>query len=185
MGSIPFVGEMITLSLMALALGMDAFSVGLGMGMIPLRLRRIAIIGFTVGMFHIIMPFSGMVLGRFLSNQLGSFTTMGGGALLIILGVQMFRSSFKKDDEPALSPIGFGLIVFALSVSLDSFSVGLSLGMFGVRTVMTLLLFGIASMVLTWIGLLLGRKVQGLLGTYSEMLGGSILCGFGLQLIFG
>lgn len=183
--SAAYIGELITLSLMAIALGMDAFSIGLGMGMIPLRLRRIATIGVIVGVFHVMMPFLGIVLGQFLSSQFGSYTTIGGGILLLLIGTQMFTSSFKKDSNPTLKPVGFGLILFALSVSLDSFSVGLSLGMSGVRTVLSLLLFGFFSMVLTWLGLLLGNKVRGVLGKYSEMFGGSILCSFGLQLIFG
>ena len=36
-----FIGELITLSIMAFALGMDAFSVGLGMGMVKLRKKQI------------------------------------------------------------------------------------------------------------------------------------------------
>ena len=35
------ISEMITLVIMAFALGMDAFSVGLGMGLIRLRFRQI------------------------------------------------------------------------------------------------------------------------------------------------
>lgn len=183
MDSVTIIGEIVTLAMMAIALGMDAFSIGLGMGMIPLRLRKIGTIGLTVGIFHVIMPFGGMVLGRFLSAQLGSVATVAGGVLLLVLGAQMFYSSFKKDETPAFTPVGFGLIIFSISVSLDSFSVGLSLGMSGARTLVTLILFGLASTVLTWGGLLLGKKVQGLLGKYSEMFGGSILCAFGLQLI--
>jgi len=41
----------------------------------------------------------------------------------------------------------------------------------------------LAAMILTWSGLLIGRKIQGLLGLYSEILGGSILCAFGLKLL--
>src|SRR5690625_7468453 len=69
--------------------------------------------------------------------------------------------------------------------SVDSFPVGLSIGMSGVQTMIALFLFGIVSTLMTWIGFLLGRKVHGLLGVYSEMLGGSILCTFGLIVIFG
>ncbi|WP_370694193.1 manganese efflux pump [Oceanobacter sp. 2_MG-2023] len=32
--------------------------------------------------------------------------------------------------------------------------------------------------------MLLGRKVQSYLGVYSELLGGSILCCFGLYMLF-
>ena len=70
-------------------------------------------------------------------------------------------------------------------MSIYSFTVGLSLCISGVKTALTLFLFGFVSMILTWIGMLLGRKVRGFLGSYSEILGGSILCGFGLNIIFG
>jgi manganese efflux pump family protein len=89
----------------------------------------------------------------------------------------------KKEEAKVITPVGFGLLLFALSVSLDSFSVGLTLGIYGAKTIMVLLCFGIAATVQTWAGLLLGRKVQGWLGTYSEALGGTILLGFGLKLL--
>jgi manganese efflux pump family protein len=177
------IGEIITLSIMAFALGMDAFSVGLGMGLIPLRLKQIFYIGVTVGIFHVFMPLAGIGIGRYLSENFGSIATWIGGGLLLLLGVQMLASSFKKGDDFSFRPVGMGLWIFALSVSLDSFSVGLSLGIFGARTLLSLLLFGVFSMVLTWTGLLLGRKFQNLLGSYSEALGGSILLAFGLKLL--
>ncbi|WP_078382603.1 manganese efflux pump MntP [Sutcliffiella halmapala] len=177
-------GELMTLLLMAIALGMDAFSVGLGMGMIKLRMRQIFYIGVTIGIFHVFMPLAGMLIGKALSEQFGSIATLVGGLLLIMLGVQMMLSSLQKEEGPLITPIGAGLIVFALSVSLDSFSVGLSLGIYGAKTLLTVIMFGVVSMFLTWIGLLFGRKLQGWFGSYSEALGGSILLGFGLKLIF-
>jgi manganese efflux pump family protein len=178
------VGEFMTLLLMAIALGMDAFSVGLGMGMIKLRLRQIFYIGVTIGIFHIVMPLGGMVIGKVLSQEFGSIATLIGGLLLVMRGLQMMFSSFKNEEGPMISPVGAGLFIFALSVSLDSFSVGLSLGIYGARTMLTILLFGAVSMLLTWMGLIFGRKLQGWLGSYSEALGGSIVLGFGIKLLF-
>jgi manganese efflux pump family protein len=177
------IGELITLMLMAFALGMDAFSIGIGMGMFQLRLKQIFYIGLTVGLFHVWMPLLGMITGKFLSDTFGSFATYAGGILLIVLGIQMVMSSFKEEETTLISPVGFGLLLFALSVSLDSFSVGLTLGIFGARTAVALICFGVAATLLTWIGLLLGRKFQGVLGTYSEALGGSILFAFGIKLL--
>lgn len=176
-------GELLTLILMAFALGMDAFSVGLGMGMFNLRLRQIFKIGITIGIFHVWMPLLGMIAGKFLSNQFGTIATYIGGGLLLVLGMQMIWSSFKKEEGPVITPVGFGLIVFAFSVSLDSFSVGLTLGIYQAKTVLVLLCFGIAATILTWCGLLVGKKVQNFIGPYSEALGGSILLAFGLKLL--
>jgi len=178
------IGELMTLCMMAFALGMDAFSVGLGMGFFRLRLKQMFYIGFTIGLFHIVMPLLGMIVGRFLSEQFGGIASYIGGALLLLLGIQMIATSFKRESDPLISPVGIGLIFFALSVSLDSFSVGLSLGIYGARTLVTIFLFGFFSMFLTWIGLLLGRRFQKWLGIYGEMLGGTILFMFGIKLLF-
>ena len=67
------VEQLVPLIIMAFALGMDAFSVSLGMGMVTLRMRQILYIGMTIGIFHIVMPFIGMVLGRFLSEKFGAY----------------------------------------------------------------------------------------------------------------
>ncbi|KAF6512549.1 putative transmembrane protein ywlD [Geobacillus stearothermophilus] len=178
------IGEIIALSLMALALGMDAFSVALGMGLLRLRLRQIFYIGVMIGLFHIVMPLIGMLVGRLLSREFGSIATYAGGVLLLWLGAQMIMASFQREDGSQLFPHGAGLLFFAFSVSLDSFSVGLSLGIFGARTMVTILLFGLFSTVLTWLGLFVGRHFQQWLGSYSEALGGSILLAFGLKLLF-
>jgi manganese efflux pump family protein len=178
------INELITLLLMAFALGMDAFSVGLGMGMYRLRLRQIFKIGITIGIFHVWMPLIGMVAGKFLNERFGTITTYLGGLLLILLGLQMIWSSIKKEEKSIITPVGLGLIVFALSVSLDSLSVGLTLGIYGAKTIMVVLCFGIFATILTWSGLWIGRKVQGWLGSYSIALGGSILLAFGVKLLF-
>jgi putative Mn2+ efflux pump MntP len=183
MGVPDVVGELVTLTIMAFALGMDAFSVGLGMGMVPLRLRQIFNIGITIGIFHMIMPLLGILVGKFLSSFFGDIAAYIGGGLLVLLGIQMIISSFCPEESFPITPVGTGLLLFALGVSLDSFSAGLSLGLYGARTIVAILLFGIFSMGLTWAGLLLGRKLQNVVGTYGEALGGSILFTFGLKLV--
>lgn len=178
-------GEIVSLIFMAIALGMDAFSVSLGAGMQQLRLKRVAIIGLVFGLFHLILPLMGIVVGQFISMKIGQLAILTGGLLLIAIGVQMILTAFNGNFKKVIEPFGFGLLFLAFSVSVDGFSVGLGLGMFGVKTIIALILFGVVSTCMTWVGFLLGRKVRGLLGVYSEILGGSILCTFGLVIIFG
>ena len=169
---------------MATALGMDAFSVALGMGMIGLRYRQIFQIGLTIGAFHVVMPMLGIITGRLLSGYFGMLTTIIGGALLLIIGIQMIYSSFKDEDVQMLKPVGIGLLLFSLSVSVDSFSAGLGLGMLGAKTALTVLAIGLMSMLLSWSGLILGKRLGGVVGSYGELLGGCILLGFGVKLLF-
>ncbi|HZG73742.1 MAG TPA: manganese efflux pump, partial [Chondromyces sp.] len=108
-----YMGEIFTLMLMAFALGMDAFSIGLGMGMFQLRLKQIFYIGLTIGLFHVWMPLAGMLAGRFLSEQFGTIAGYAGGILLILLGLQMILSGFKEGEDPLIAPVGKGLLLFA------------------------------------------------------------------------
>lgn len=184
MHSSSLIEEMITLTIMGSALGLDAFSVGLGMGVIQLRLKQIMNIGFVIGLFHIIMPLSGMLIGYELSDKFGRVSVILGGVLLVAIGFHMIYSTLFGKEENKFSPNGIGLFLFAFSVSVDSFSVGISLGTFGAKTGLTIFLFGVISTILTWAGLLLGRRVEQELGKFGELLGGSFLLLFGLKLLF-
>lgn len=182
-----FFSESLPLLFMAIALSMDAFSVSLGLGMQPLGLRRIFIIGLFFGLFHMIFPIMGIILGKLLSEEFGQVTIVLSGLLLIFVGSHMFFSAFhiqKDKNKHLFNHTKLGIIILAITVSVDSAPVGLSLGITGVKTVIALMLFGIFSTLFTWTGLLIGRKVKGFLDSYSELLGGSILLSFGLYILF-
>ncbi|MBM7648351.1 putative Mn2+ efflux pump MntP [Bacillus ectoiniformans] len=176
-------GELLTLLMMAFALGMDAFSASLALGMAPIRLKRILFIGILIGVFHVCLPLAGMAAGQMLSNTFGEVARMVGGILLLILGGQMVLSIFRKEEEAVRGVAGFSLFLFALSVSLDSFSVGLTLGIYGARAAVALTCFGAAAAILTWSGLLLGKKAKKFVGSYGEMIGGIVLLTFGVKLL--
>ncbi|MFK3939851.1 manganese efflux pump MntP family protein [Alkalihalobacillus sp. NPDC078783] len=176
--------EFVTILIMSAALGMDAFSVTLGMGMLGLRGRQIFRIGLTIGLFHVAMPLLGMATGKWLSTYFDMVAIYIGGGLLLLIGLQMILSAFSTEDNSFLKPVGWGLMAFAISVSLDSFSAGLSFGILGAKTILTVALIGFISMVLSWLGLLIGANFQKYIGIYGELLGGCILIGFGIKIMF-
>lgn len=174
-----------TLIIMAFAVGLDAFSVSLGLGMQFLRLRHIFLIGCLFGFPHMLFPLLGLLIGKKLSVEIGQYTMVIGSSLLILIGLQMLFSAFNYEVKQLTMPTNSHLLLLALTVSLDSFPVGLSLGLSGAKVFLTLIFFGMSSTLLTWTGLLIGRKVHHYLGAYSEMLGGSVLCTLGLFFLFG
>jgi len=178
------IGQIFTVLLMAFALGMDAFSLGLGIGMKGIRLLQILRLSIIIGLFHVIMPLIGMFTGHYLSSIIGHVATMAGGILLVLLGGHMVYTSLRGSDEPAFDTrtvLGTGL--FALSVSVDSFSVGVSLGLFSSDLIFTVLSFGIMGGLMSTMGLLIGKKVRSWVGEYGEAFGGIILLAFGLKFI--
>lgn len=175
-----------TLLVMALALGMDAFSVCMGMGMTNLRARYIMKTGLWIGLFHMFMPLSGMVLGHLLSHRFGDIAGVAGGLLLLLLGAQMLFSVISRDKGSSEMDVtsDTGMLLFSMSVSIDSFSVGLSMGLFGARGLAAVLLFGFVSMAMAWIGFYIGGRTKHYFGRFGEAFGGLIMLLFGLKLIF-
>ncbi|MDT9726005.1 manganese efflux pump [Xylanibacillus composti] len=173
-----------TILLMAFALGLDAFSLGIGIGLKGIRLLDVLKISVVVGLFHIIMPLMGMFTGHYVGSLLGGVAVAAGGGLLALLGLHMIYSSLRGEGARSFDyGTLWGLLVFSLSVSIDSFSVGISFGLFAADLIVTVMVFGLFGSLMSIAGLLLGRRVSGLFGEYGEALGGVILLAFGLKFI--
>ncbi|MBP3964853.1 manganese efflux pump MntP family protein [Paenibacillus lignilyticus] len=178
-------GQLLTLLIIAMALGMDAFSLGVGIGLKGIRLMDIAKLSAIIALFHMVMPLMGIFTGKYVSTLLGGVATTAAGALLLLLGGHMIYSSLRGDAVESIDyRSSWGMLLFALGVSIDSFSVGISLGMFDTDMLLTVLLFGVAGGLMSVFGLLLGRKVGTSLGGYGEACGGVILFTFGLLFLF-
>lgn len=178
-------GQFYTILMIGFALGMDAFSLGIGMGMMGVRIRTIAKVSVVIGFFHVLMPLIGIGSGIFLSNVVGEVATFIGGLILCFLGANMLWRSFFGEEEEARSfqTSGLGLVLFAISVSLDALSVGFSFGLFDVDIPLALFLFGIIGMFMSALGLLIGKRVAHRFGNYGEALGGAILLAFGFKFL--
>ncbi len=177
-------GEFTTIVLMAVALGMDAFSLGIGIGMKGIRLLHVLQISVVIAIFHILMPLIGMATGHYVSAILGEVAVAAGGGLLVLLGSHMIYCAFRQHHAPLFNIMTvWGLLVFALTVSVDSFSVGISLGLFATDVIATVLLFGLFGGAMSVAGLLVGRRVGSWVGDYGEAVGGVILLLFGLKFL--
>ncbi|MFC4077351.1 manganese efflux pump MntP [Salinithrix halophila] len=183
--SLPQWGQLFTLSMVAIALGMDAFSLGIGMGMKGVLHRQIVTISGTIGLFHILMPLTGIMIGRYLGTFVENIAVMVGGGLLCFLGINMVWQAFRDSREATIFDTGrtLGVLLFSVSVSLDSLSAGLSLGLFEADVWLTVVLFGLAGGLMAGAGFFLGQSVGGWIGDYGEAVGGVILFFLGLRFL--
>ncbi|ANS76156.1 hypothetical protein AWM70_17485 [Paenibacillus yonginensis] len=178
-------GQLVTITVMSVALGMDAFSLSVGIGMKGVRRFDIARISGLIAIFHILMPLLGMFTGLYVGHLLGAIARYVSGGLLVLLGAHMVWASFREEGARPIDHTRlWGVVLFALSVSVDSFSVGVSLGMFRSSLLLTVLTFGFFGGLMSVVGLWLGSRVGRNLGDYGEALGGAILLAFGLMFIF-
>lgn len=178
-------GQFVTLLLIAVALGMDAFALGLSIGIRGLVFRQIYVISLLIGVFHFIMPLLGISIGRVLGIAIGIVAVYAGGVLLCVLGISMIWSSLRGEkayisfNESSV----WSVLLLAFSVSIDSLSAGLSLGLFSANTALASSMLGIGGGVMAGVGLTVGRFVRSWLGDYGELIGGTILLAFGIKIL--
>lgn len=185
----------------AVALGADAFSLSLAIGLSGIRRSMMLRLSVVVAAFHVVMPLVGMMLGEALGSILGRYASLIGALILIGLGGRMLYKVFRPSTEhyplgearDALmhkklstenSLRGFGIYVFAASVSLDALSVGFSLGTIKTDVFITVLIIGTIAGLMTGTGLSLGRVLGTWLGDKAELLGGLALVLIGVKLLF-
>lgn len=176
-----------TLFLLAVALGTDAFSMCLGLGMVGVNTRQIVAVSLTVLAFHVLMPLVGWFVGDLAGTLLGRAASIAGALVLIYLGARMLYSAWKGDGEvehrDALVSTG-GLLFLAASVSMDALSVGFSLGTQRVDLPLTVGVIGVVAGLMTCTGLVLGRFIGARFGERAVGVGGALLVGIGVKLFF-
>lgn len=185
----------------AIALGADAFSLSLAIGLTGIRKSVILHLSSVVAVFHVIMPLGGMMLGQALGSILGRLASGIGALVLIGLGGRMLYKVFRptaehfsfrearkalvsKNFSSSVSLEGWGMYALAASVSLDALSVGFSLGTIEADVLLTVMTMGLVAGTMTGMGLVLGRIMGTWLGDKAELLGGAALVLIGVKLLF-
>jgi putative Mn2+ efflux pump MntP len=178
-------GQVVTILLIAIALGMDAFSICMGIGLKGMRFLHILKTSAIIGLFHMLMPLIGLWLGTFLGELLGNVAVMAGGMLLILLGGQMIYQTLRGQAVRSIHMASLlSVLTFAGSVSVDALSVGVTLGIFASDIFWAIFIFGLVGGLMSLIGLIVGRRMGQIVGEYGEIIGGLILVIFGLLFLF-
>jgi manganese efflux pump family protein len=175
-----------TLLALAVALGTDAFSLSIGLGMAGINRRNTIILSITVLIFHILMPLLGVWAGEIFGSLLGKTANLIGALVLIGLGLKMIKDSFSSEEEEnpqILLANTKGLVLIAGSVSLDALSVGFSLGTQNVNLAVASLTIGLVAGLMTAAGLVFGRAIGGWIGDKAKIIGAVILLGIGAKFL--
>ena len=173
-----------TIVMIGVALGMDAFSLGLGLGAQGLRWRDVARLSVVISLLHVVLPLAGMLIGDVLFFHFGSIVQKLAAIVMMFLGSKMFVEAIERGQKTIAPPITAAfpqLFVFALGVSVDALSVGLTLGTLEVNPFVSALIFGVLSGTLAIAGLYIGRRVNQVLGRYGQLAGGVVLAVLGVK----
>lgn len=175
--------ELLILLIIGACLSIDAFSISTVLGMYNLNIKKTFISSLTVGIFHFIMPLIGVIVSFQITKILSIETDLILGIILLLISLQMFIEYIKPSNKE-ISLNKFGIILFALGVSLDSFSVGIGLNAITDNLLLSSSVFSIVSFSFTFLGFTIGKYINKVLKKYSYLLGTLLLFILGLVFLF-
>lgn len=149
---------MLSIFLIGVALSMDAFSIALSIGTTHLSKNRFILIPIVVSIMHFVMP----LIGLFLGNQILSLININPKIIMTIILLYLAFLMYKDRNNDKVTKINslLSIFLFALSVSLDSFSVGIGLKALTDKIIIPPIIFSLCAGTITYMGLILGKYSQ-------------------------
>lgn len=171
--------SLLTTILVGISLSMDAFSLSLAYGTLNMDNKKELLLSLIVGIYHFIMPLIGLFFGSIISKYIIINFNILVSLIFILIGVNLIMSSFKKEQPNFLVGL-LGFLLFGLSVSIDSLTMGIGLNAINSNYKEVSFIFSIFSFSFTYMGLKLGNKLSDVIGEYATILGGIILIILGI-----
>ena len=173
--------------LLGIGLAMDATCVAMtnGLNYPKMKKREVILIAFMFGFFQTLMPLIGYLLGVSFSEILTRFTPIIALVLLSFIGGKMLLEAFKNEEnDNNIEPLNFKLLLIqAIATAIDALSVGIIMIEYNfIELVIALLLIGVITFILSFVGVLLGKRFGLLLNNKATILGGIILIAIGLEI---
>ncbi|SFU08228.1 Putative Mn2+ efflux pump MntP [Kosakonia arachidis] len=176
--------------LLAFGMSMDAFAASIGKGatLHKPKFSEALRTGLIFGTIETLTPLIGWGLGMLATQFVLEWNHWVAFVLLVFLGGRMIIEGIRGDDGcDAEIPHRHGfwlLVTTAIATSLDAMAVGVGLAFLQVNIIATALAIGCATLIMSTLGIMVGRFIGPLLGKRAEILGGIVLIGIGTQILW-
>lgn len=180
--------NIISTSLIAIALAMDAFSVSMTKGFTQKNLTNSQILyyGLFFGGFQALMPILGYLCGNIIAPIVESLAPIIGFILLLIIGLNMIRENLNSDDDEITDHFSFKEVtLLAIATSIDAFAVGITIALIKDPILISAIIIGIVAFAFSIVGIFIGKKLGHLVGDKFQILGGVILILISIKILLG
>jgi len=180
--------DLITIFIIAIGLSFDTFavSVSTGLSVNKIRFSQGVKVAFIFAFFQALMPFIGWFIGKQIEKLISDYDHWIAFGLLLVLGLKMIYESFNnesKSNAPIFPKLSL-LIGMAIATSIDALVVGISFAFIQFNIYWAILIIGLTTFMVAMLGMLLGKTVGNKFGRKIEIIGGLILIGIGLKILF-
>jgi putative Mn2+ efflux pump MntP len=179
--------DLITIIFVAIGLGVDAFSVAIGIGAANTKrswspMLRLAA---AFGLFQFAMPIAGWLAGQTVVDIISDYDHWIAFALLTYVGGKMVWEGFENenDEEKADQTRGLPLLLLSIATSIDALAVGFSFSILKVPILFPATIIGIVCFLMTAIGMMFGKVLARIFGKKVEIFGGIVLIGIGIKIL--
>ena len=174
------------LVIIAVGLSMDAFAVSIGKGLSlkQIKLRHVLSVGLWFGGFQALMPLIGYLLGATFTAVVSDFDHWIAFFLLGIIGFNMIRDSFSKEEEKHDDDLSFRtMLMLAVATSIDALAVGVSFAFLSVDLWISVALIGLITFAFSAVGLKIGNIFGNKYKSKAEFTGGVVLVLMGVKIL--
>jgi len=175
------------LMIIAVGVSMDAFAVSIckGLSVRQIRPKHAALVALWFGGFQALMPLVGFFLGVSFADFVSSVDHWIAFILLGIIGGNMIKESFHKEECCSIDPdFSFKtMLAMAVATSIDALAIGVSLAFLNVIVWNAVIIIGLVTGVFSAAGIYIGNVFGNRYKSKAEFAGGFILIIMGVKIL--
>ena len=171
--------------LISVGLAMDAFAVSVckGLAMKKMEFKKAVIIGVWFGGFQTLMPTIGFFLGKTFESFITCIDHWIAFVLLGIIGGNMIKESFDKDEKVDSSMDVKSMLLLAIATSIDALAVGVTFAFLQVQIVPAVSFIGVITFIFSAVGVKIGSLFGTKYKSKAELFGGIVLVLIGIKIL--
>ncbi len=189
-----------TALLFGFSLSMDTFAIALALALTLPRLTPspVARVAFSFGFAQFVMPVIGWAAGTAVAGVIARYDHWAAFGLLFLIGAHMaweardrrmrtadcgMRNERRGNPQLPDRTRGVPLLILAVATSIDALAVGVTFSFQRVPIWWPSAVIGIVAATMSFLGMLLGRRLGIRFGRFAHLLGGLILIALGTRIL--
>ena len=178
---------LLTIIIIAVGLAMDAFAVSVvsGSACKQLKIKHAFRMALFFGGFQAFMPLIGSLAGLSVKEYIANYDHWVAFGLLSAVGGKMIYESCKINPaNENFNPSNIlVLLVLSVATSIDALAIGITISLLPVSIAMAVVIIGLVTFVLSYLGVFIGRKVGHFFENKIQAAGGLVLTALGIKIL--
>lgn len=179
--------SVISNTILAFSMSADAFAASVSKGVVlrKPKLTEAMRIGAIFGSIETITPIIGWVIGLAASRFIESIDHWVAFIILLVIGGKMIFEGLANEHKEKKESHKLSVLIFtAIGTSIDAMAVGVTLALIDANIVITALMIGTATFIMSTIGIMTGHYIGIKAGKIAEVSGGLCLIAIGTKILF-